>query len=104
MCIQFAIICASRYTGHVKTVSMTTRGCPEAVHEALKKSAKANRRSLNKETISWLERQAAEVPMSGRELAQGLREFNKGLTTKERLELAEAIEEAGRRMGRGQLR
>ena len=42
--------------------------------------------------------------MSGRELAQRLREFNKGLTVKERLELAESIEEAGRRMGRGQLR
>jgi hypothetical protein len=88
----------------MKTVTMTTRGCPEAVHEALKRSAKVNRRSLNQETISWLERQAAEVPMSGRELAQGLREFNKGLTVKERLELAESIEEAGRRMGRGQLR
>ena len=59
---------------------------------------------MNQETISWLERQAAEVPMSGRELAQRLREFNKGLTVKERLELAESIEEAGRRMGRGQLR
>jgi hypothetical protein len=88
----------------MKTVTMTMRGCPEAVHEALKRSAKVNRRSLNQETISWLERQVAEVPMSGRELAQRLREFNKGLTVKERLELAESIEEAGRRMGRGQLR
>ena len=88
----------------MKTVTMTMRGCPEAVHEALKRSAKVNRLSLNQETISWLERQAAEVPMSGRELAQQLREFNKGLTVKERLELAESIEEAGRRMGRGQLR
>jgi hypothetical protein len=85
----------------MKTVTMTMRGCPEAVHEALKRSAKVNRRSLNQETISWLERQAAEVPMNGRELAQRLREFNKGLTVKERLELAESIEEAGRRMGRG---
>ena len=83
---------------------MTTRGCPEAFHEALKRSAAVNRRSLNQETVSSLERQAAEVPMSGRELAQRLREFNKGLTVKERLELAESIEEAGRRMGRGQLR
>lgn len=88
----------------MKTVTMTMRGCPEAVHEALKRSAKVNRRSLNQEIISWLERQAAEVPMSGREPAQQLREFNKGLTIKERLELAKSIEEAGRRMGRGQLR
>jgi len=88
----------------MKTVTMTMRGCPEAVHQALKRSAKVNRGSLNQETISWLERQAAEVPMSGRELAQRLREFNKGLRVKERLELAESIEEAGRRMGRGQLR
>jgi hypothetical protein len=48
-CIQFAIALALKYTGPVKTVTMTLRGCPEPVHEALKKSAKANRRSLNKD-------------------------------------------------------
>jgi plasmid stability protein len=87
----------------MKIVTMTVRGCPEGVHAALKESARAHRRSLNQEALSWLEKQAEDRPMSGRELAKWLREFNQGLTMKERLELAEAIEEAGRRMGRGQL-
>ena len=106
-CIRFAITLGREYSGPVKTVTMTMRGCPEGVREALRKSAKANRRSLNKEAMTWLEREAArdteERPMTGRELARVLREFNKGLTLKDRRELAEAIEEAGRRMGRGEL-
>ena len=80
------------------------RGCPKPVHEALKKSAQANRRSLNQETLAWLEQQAAqeevERPMSCRELAHLLRDFNKGLTTKDRRQLADAIEEGRRRMDR----
>jgi predicted HicB family RNase H-like nuclease len=91
----------------VKTVTMTMRGCPKPVHEALKKSAKANRRSLNKETLAWLEKQAAreeaERPVTGREMARILRELDKGLTAEDRRQIAEGIEEARRRMAREHL-
>ena len=91
----------------MKTVTLTMRGCPKPVHDALKQSAKAHRRSLNQETLTWLQQQAAqeevERPMSCRELAHLLREFNKGLTTKDRRQLADAIEEGRRRMAREHL-
>ena len=83
------------------------RGCPEPVHEALKQSAKANRRSLNKETLTLLERQlarkAAEPVVTGKEAARILREANKALTTKERREFAEAIEEGIKRFAHERL-
>lgn len=83
------------------------RGCPEPVHEALKKSAKANRRSLTKETVTWLEREAArdaeERPISGREFARRLREFKKLMTPKEHREFAEAIEEGIKRFAHERL-
>lgn len=86
---------------------MTMRGCPEPVHEALKKSAKANRRSLNKETITWLEREAErdaeEQPVSGREFARRLREARKLMTPKEHREFAEAIEEGIKRFAHERL-
>jgi hypothetical protein len=104
---QFAFAFTPRQSGPVKTVTMTMRGCPKPVHEALKKSAKANRRSLNQETLAWLEQQAAreeaERPTSCRELAHLLREFNKRLTAEDRRQLAEAIEEGRRRMAREHL-
>jgi hypothetical protein len=82
----------------MKTVTMTMRGCPEAVRVALKKSAKANHRSLNQETLTWLERQAeqeaTERPMSCREIAHILREAHQGLTAEDRRQIAEGIEEA----------
>ena len=78
------------------------RGCPEPAHEALKKSAKANRRSLNQETVIWLEKQSAreqaERPIPCREIARILREAHKGLTAEDRRQIAEGIEEARRRM------
>jgi hypothetical protein len=78
------------------------RGCPEPVHEALKESAKANRRSLNQETLIWLEKQAArqdaERPVSARETARILRAINKGLTKEDRRLWADGIEEARKRM------
>jgi hypothetical protein len=86
---------------------MTTRGCPEPVHEALKKSAKANRRSLNKETITWLEREAAreqaEPVVTCEEAARILREAHKGLTMDDRRQIAAGIEEARRRVAREHL-
>jgi Arc-like DNA binding domain len=81
---------------------MTMRGCPESVHEALKKSAKVNRRSLNKETLTWLEKQLAreqaEPAVTGREAARILREANKLLSAEDRRQIADGIEEARRRM------
>ena len=83
------------------------RGCPEPVHEALKQSAKANRRSLNRETLTWLEKQAAreqtERPMPCREIARILREAHKDLTSEDRRQIAEGIEDARRRMAREHL-
>jgi Antitoxin FitA-like, ribbon-helix-helix len=90
----------------VKTVTMTMRGCPKPVHEALRKSAKANRRSLNQETLAWLEQQATrekQPTMTCEEAARILREANKGLSAQDRRQIAEGIEEARRRMAREHL-
>ena len=86
----------------MKTVALTMRGCPERAHEALKKSAKANRRSLNSATVIWLEKQAArqeaERPVSARETARSLREINQGLSAEDRKLWADGIAEARKRM------
>lgn len=78
------------------------RGCPERLHEALKKSAKANRRSLDSETVVWLEKQAArqeaERPVSARGAARIQREINQGLSPEDRKLWANGIAEAGKRM------
>ena len=83
-------------------MTMTVRGCPETVHEAFKNSAKANRRSLNKETLTWLEKQLAreqvEPVVTGKEAARILREANRGLTAEDRRQIANGIEEARKRM------
>jgi len=86
---------------------MFVRNCPEGLHEALKKTAKANRRSMNQEAITWLEREAAreaeEQPVSGREFARRLREAKKLMTPKEHREFADAIEEGIKRFAHERL-
>jgi hypothetical protein len=86
----------------VKAVALTTRGCPAPLHDALKKSANANRRSLNNEMLIWLEKQAAsqeaERPISARETARILREINRTLSPAERRQWADGITEARKRM------
>jgi len=47
------------YVALMKTVPLTIRRCPTEVHQALKSKAKSNRRSLNNEALTWLEKQAS---------------------------------------------
>jgi Arc-like DNA binding domain len=86
----------------MKTVPLTARRCPEWLHEALRKSAESNRRSLNNETLTWLEKQAArertERPVSARETARILREANKGLSAGDRKRWADGITEVRKMM------
>ena len=82
----------------MKTMPLTARRCPEWLHQALKKSAESNRRSLNNETLTWLEKQSAERPVSARETARVLREVNKGLSPEDRRLWADGVAEARKRM------
>jgi plasmid stability protein len=87
-----------------KATPLTVRGCPAEVHQALKQSAKAKRRSLNGETLAWLEKQAAaEKPVPASKLAAALRRWQKTLSRKDHLEIGERIEEARERMNREHL-
>ena len=79
------------------------RRCPPGVHAALKASAKVNRRSLNGEALFWLERQAAEKPVTGKEAAAILRSFKKMLSREDHRQIMRGIEEARRRMDREHL-
>jgi hypothetical protein len=78
----------------MKTTPLTVRRCPPEVHQALKKSAKVNNRSLNGETLTWLEDQAKRKRkvVTGREAAKILREAYKLMTPQEHREMAEDIE------------
>ena len=82
----------------MKTTPLTVRRCPASVHRALKQSAKVNRRSLNGEALVWLERQAIERPVTGKEAATLLRKFEKLLTRADHIRVAEGVEEVRRRM------
>jgi len=82
----------------VKTVPLTIRRCPEQVHRALKSRAKANKRSLNNETLLLLEQQTGRKPMTGKDLAEKLRELKQVLTAKELKEMAAHTEELRKRM------
>lgn len=95
LCILFAIC----YLRPVKTTPLTVRRCPEDVHQAIKKSAKANNRSLNGETLTWLQHQAGrQQTCTAKELANALRKFEKVTTSAERRQMAEKIEESRQRM------
>jgi plasmid stability protein len=83
----------------MKTPPLTIPGCPDKVHQALKARARANRRSLSKEVLTVLEREAEEPPaLKGAEVAKRMREARKLMTEKEHREFAEDIERGIRLM------
>ncbi len=83
----------------MKTIPLTVRRVPQRVHEAHKRSAKANNRSLNGETLTWLEKRAEEPPnVTCGELADILEKWDALLNDQDRKELAAGIEEARGRM------
>ncbi len=83
---------------------LSNRRCPSQGHEALKKRAKANHRSLNGEPLTWLERESdQEQPVSCAVLAERLREFRKLLTEEEHKALGRAIERGIKLMRREHL-
>ena len=89
----------------MKTVPLSIRRCPEQVHRALKQKAQLNRRSLNAEALTWLEREAQEQkPVLGAEWAERLRKARHLLSEKEHKELAADIETARKLMNREHLR
>jgi plasmid stability protein len=86
-------------------MQLSIRGCPDQVHQALKRRAQSNRRSLNNELLVSLEREAqAEKPVTGAEWAARLRKARKILTEKEHSQLAEDIEAGRKLMNREHLR
>jgi plasmid stability protein len=77
----------------MKTTPLTIRGCRDGVHQALKAKARANRRSLSKEVLTVLEREAEEPPaLKGAEIAKRMRKARKLMTQTEHREFAEDIE------------
>src|SRR5437764_406856 len=89
----------------MKTMPLTVRRCPQPLHQALSKSAQENRRSLNAETLVWLEEQSRKrKPVTGREAARILREAQKLLSPREHKQLAEDIEAYRHKSRRERLR
>jgi len=85
-------------------MQLSIRGCPDQVHQALKRRAQSNRRSLNNELLVSLERDAqAEKPVTGKELAERLRKARKILTEKEHKQFGEDIERGVKLMRREHL-
>jgi plasmid stability protein len=83
----------------VRTIPLTIRGVPEEVHDALKKSAKANRRSLNGETLTWIEKLAGEQKVTTcAEAAEILRRADAVLNPQDRKRIVAGIEESRRKM------
>jgi hypothetical protein len=83
----------------MKTMQLSIRRCPPKVHQALRTSAQANRRSLNAEALIWLENHTEnEKPVTGAQWAQRLRKARKMLTEKEHTEFAKNVTEARQRM------
>jgi len=76
----------------MKSVPLTVRRCPQELHQSLKDSAKANRRSLNAEVLNRLEEQA-EKPVLSSELAKRLRKARELMNEQEHREFAEDIEQ-----------
>jgi len=77
---------------------LTVRRCPAKVHQALKKSAQANSRTLNGQALAWLENQSANKPLTGREAVAILRRAQKILSSEDRKAIAKGIEKARRKM------
>jgi hypothetical protein len=104
-CFQFDSILCLNYLRGMKTVQISIRDCPEHVHQAIRRSAQQNRRSLNKEALTWLEREArTEKAVTGAQWADRLRQARKLLTEKEHAQLAEDIQTARKLMNREHLR
>jgi hypothetical protein len=82
----------------MKTVPLTVRRCPAKVHQALKDTARSNRRSLNAEVLIRLEEQARSKPVSAAETARILRQLDKTLTSRDRKQLVAGIDEARLKM------
>ncbi len=89
--------------GLMKTAPLTVRRCPEPVHQMLKKSARVNHRSLNGETLAWLEKQAESKPVSCAETARILRQLDKQLSPDDRRKWVAGIEAARRKMAHERL-
>ena len=85
----------------MKTLQLSIRGCPETVHQALKKSVRSNRRSLNNEAITWPDQaKVKHKVVTGKEAAQILREARKLLAPQEHREFANDIEAHVRKVRR----
>lgn len=83
----------------MNTTPLTVRRLPKQIHAAQKKSAKANHRSLNGETLTWLERQAdSQKVVSCAEAADMLIEADALLTDQDRRAICAGIEDGRRRM------
>lgn len=79
----------------MKTIPLTIRKCPAEVHQALKKAAAANNRSLNGEALTWLQKQAEQQKVcTGKELAEALRKADALLNDDDRRQIAQGIEKA----------
>lgn len=78
----------------MKKTPLTVRRCPRKVHQALKESAAANRRSVNNEALVWLEDRAKRKRkvVTGKDAARILRKAWKVMTPQEHLEMAGDIE------------
>lgn len=93
----------------MKTMPLTIRRCPAKVHQALKSKAKSNRRSLNNEALTWLEKLAnaktAEKPMivTGRQAAKILRRASKLMSAAEHRKFGRDIESHTRKLRRERL-
>jgi plasmid stability protein len=97
----------------MKTVPLTIRRCPVEVHQALKSRAKSNRRSLNNEALTWLEKQASEktgektaekpVIVTGRHAAKILRQASKLMNPAEHRDLGRDIEAYTKKLRRERL-
>ena len=82
----------------------TIRQCPAGLHQTPKKSAKANRRSVNAETLIRLEKQPERSgTMTGAEWAKNLRQAQAMLTPEDREQIGQGIQEARDKMSRDHL-
>lgn len=94
-CFHFDFKDSGNYVEPVKTIPLTIRKCPPEVHQALKKAAAANNRSLNGETLTWLQKQAKQQKAcTGKQLAAALRRADALLNDDDRRQIAKGIEKA----------
>ncbi len=63
-------------------MTITLKNVPRSLHLALKRQAKANKRSLNKEAISCLEAKIVVPPRDKKELLEDIVKFREGLAAR----------------------